>query len=125
MYVKGIAWVGVATTNTRKLASFFEDVLGLRKTHDRTGFVRFQMPNGDALELFGPDEPIPPEPFKAGRVIPGFLVDDIRRARRELEAAGVPLTGPLGEDSRSGYAWQHFLGPDGLVYELTYDPARQ
>jgi hypothetical protein len=21
-----------------------------------------------------------------------------------------------------GYAWQHFRAPDGLVYELTFDP---
>ncbi len=77
------------------------------------------------MELFGPDDPVPPDRFKAGRVIPAFLVDDIRLARKELEAAGTPLTGPLAEDRRTGYAWQHFLGPDGLVYELPYDPARR
>jgi hypothetical protein len=50
-------------------------------------------------------------------------VGDIEQARQELIDAGVELIGPL-RTMENGYAWQHFRGPDGNVYELTYDPAR-
>ena len=48
----------------------------------------------------------------------GFLVDDVREARADLEAAGISFLGPVHE-SDDGAAWSHFRGPDGNVYEIT------
>ena len=48
----------------------------------------------------------------------GFEVEDIERARAELEAAGVEFASevvstPIGEP------WTYFRGPDGFLHELT------
>jgi catechol 2,3-dioxygenase-like lactoylglutathione lyase family enzyme len=124
MKVKGIAWIGVKTTDVRELAAFFGKVLGLRPVHEGTDFASFRLPDGDQLELFGPNGPDPEPQFEANRVVGGFLVDDLDSARRELVEAGVELVGGMKRNPTTGYAWQHFRGPDGLVYELTFDPTR-
>jgi len=85
-------------------------------------FLEATAANGDKLEIFGPTGPQPAYQFAAAPVVVGFLVDDIEAARNELAAApGVELLGEL-EVMEDGYAWQHFRAPDGLVYELTFDP---
>jgi len=48
-------------------------------------------------------------------------VDDIASARAEMESQGIEFIGPT-EVMEDGYAWAHFRGPDGFIYELTYDP---
>ncbi len=122
MKVKGISWVGVKTDQFETLSSFCKKVMGLPTTREKPDFVVFRMPNGDQLELFGPQAPNPPVQFASNRVVCGFLVDDIVSACFELQTAGVELLGKLEGNPRAGYAWQHFRGPDGLVYELCYDP---
>lgn len=122
MRIKGISWVGVKTDEFATLGSFCKSVLGLPVLLERPDFLVFRMPDGDQLELFGPKAEHPPAQFANNRVVCGFLVDDIDGARRELEQAGIELIGTPERNSKSGYAWQHFRGPDGLVYELAYDP---
>lgn len=122
MRVKGISWVGVKTSHFGPLRKFCTGTLGLPLVVDRPDFVVFRLPDGDQLELFGPQAGNPPAQFAANQVVCGFLVDDIETARQELKGAGVELIGSLERDPRTGYAWQHFRGPDGLVYELSYDP---
>ena len=125
MRVKGVAWVGVKTSSLDVSARFFEQVLGLRADRRDGGFAAFRFPDGGALELFGPEGPAGPEQFRENKVVVGFLVEDIDAATRELRSAGVELVGQLQRNPRSGYAWQHFRGPDGLLYELTYDPTHR
>ena len=120
--IKGISWVGVKTDRFEALAAFCKDILGIPQVHARPDFMAFRTADGDQLELFGPHADNPPAQFAANRVVCGFLVDDIEGARAELRGAGVELIGRLERNPRTGYAWQHFRGPDGLVYELTYDP---
>lgn len=55
-------------------------------------------------------------------IVCGFLVDDIEQASQELVQAHIELVGSLQVDKLSGNAWQHFRGPDGKLYELTYNP---
>ena len=124
MRIKGISWVGVKTDEFVALGTFRKSVLGLPVLLDRPDFLVFRMPDGDQLELFGPSARHPPAQFASNRVVCGFLVDDLDSARRELEQAGIELLGGPERDSKTGYAWQHFRGPDGLVYELAYDPNR-
>lgn len=122
MRVLGTSWAGVKTDKYEALSFLCRKFLGLPAMHDRTDFVVFRMPNGDQLELFGPQAGNPPARFASNRVVCGFLVDDIEGARRELPRAGIELIGAPDRDSRTGYVWQHFRGPEGLVYEVTYDP---
>jgi len=73
------------------------------------------------VEVFGPGD-TGHEHFDAGPVA-GFLVDDVREARADLEAAGISFLSPV-QESDDGAAWSHFRGPDGNVYEVT-TPAEQ
>jgi predicted enzyme related to lactoylglutathione lyase len=123
MKARGICWFGVKTGDLPRLSKFFQQVMGLSPASERPDFVVFTLPNGDELELFGPNGPDPPDQFRSNPVVCGFLVDDIESARHELIDAGIELLGPVQHSSsRDGSAWQHLRGPDGLVYELCQDP---
>ena len=125
MQVRGIRWIGVGTTRVAAMRTFAIDVLGLRVDgEDRADFVELAMADGAKLELFGSDAVADgPWMFAANPVVAGFLVDDIHAAREELShVSDVELLGQL-RVLPSGYAWQHFRAPDGLVYELTADPS--
>lgn len=119
MHVKGLAWMGVKTAKFDELAHFFREVLGLSARHEEQDFAVFQLPNQDLVEIFGPGGPN--TDFEPDSPVCGFLVEDIDQARQELLQAGVELLGPL-QRMPDGNAWQHFRGPNGNVYELTYDP---
>ena len=122
MNVLGISWVGLRTDQFATSRRFFEQVLGLRVMSAELDFAVFRSRSGDTFEVFGPlAELSEPEQFKKNNVVVGFLVDDIDSARSELVAAGVELLGNLVRVP-SGYAWQHFRGPDGNTWELVFDP---
>jgi catechol 2,3-dioxygenase-like lactoylglutathione lyase family enzyme len=121
--VKGVSWVGVKTRDFDKALVFFTRIMGLPPRVARKDFVVFRMADGSQLEVFGPRGPDPPGQFASNPVVIGFKVEDIEAACRELQVAGVELIGPTRRDSRSGGSWQHFRGPDGLVYELNCTPS--
>jgi catechol 2,3-dioxygenase-like lactoylglutathione lyase family enzyme/predicted enzyme related to lactoylglutathione lyase len=121
MGVRGISWVGVKTDRFDAMTSFCRSVLGLPLVLERPDFAVYRMLDGDKLELFGPSAEHPPHQFTSNRVVCGLLVDDIARARNALQDAGVELLGDLARGSQSSSAWQHFRGPDGFIYELTFD----
>jgi hypothetical protein len=60
--------------------------------------------------------------FSSSPVV-GFLVDDMDEARDGLRKAGLELIGDV--KGEKGYAWQHFRGPDGNIYEVLFDPQRR
>ena len=122
MKLKGIGWAGVRTNSFESMKHFAEQTLGLSAVHESRDFVVYRLPNGDKFEIFGPKSPSAPEKFARNEVVCGFRVDDIDRAREELQAAGIELLGPVRRDSPGGYAWQHFRMPDGKVFELTCEP---
>lgn len=125
MEVKGIRWIGVRTNQMPEMRAFATEVLGLRVVgEDRPDFVELAMADGAKLELFGSAAVADgPWMFASNPIVAGFLVDDIRTARDELiRTPGVELLGDL-RIMADGYAWQHFRAPDGLVYELTAEPA--
>ena len=121
MNVKALCWLGVKTEKFDEMQRFLSKVMGLQQTYQERDFVVFQLPNGDKVEVFGPLGPN--QHFQPDVVVCGFLVDDIRQARQELVEAGIELIGPLNDDAPGSYAWQHFRGPDGKLYELAYQPA--
>jgi hypothetical protein len=97
---------------------FLTDVLGLAPRLDAPDFTVADLESGDRVELFRPS---------AARVhmiapIAGFLVDDVDRARVELEAKGVEFVEPTGSDEEGRVKWAHFRGPGGWVLELLQNP---
>jgi catechol 2,3-dioxygenase-like lactoylglutathione lyase family enzyme len=75
--------------------------------------VQFEVPSGQLFEVFGSESRY--YPLHACPVL-AFQVDDVRTARKELEAQGVEfITNVEGKESE---AWVYFRGPDGYVYEL-------
>jgi catechol 2,3-dioxygenase-like lactoylglutathione lyase family enzyme len=121
--VLGIGWLGVRVERVQEMRDFMAETLGLELLSEEHDVAVVGTTRGDRIELFGPAGPQPPEQFSASPVVAGFLVDDIEAVRDRLVAAGVELLGDLGR-AEGGYAWQQFRAPDGLVYELTYDPTR-
>lgn len=120
MKIKALVWMGIKTDTFQEMEHFFRDVMGLQQVHHEQDFIVFQLPNKDKVEIFGPQGPN--QHFAPDSIVCGFLVEDIFQARQELIQAGIELVGPLHEDKPTGYTWQHFRGPDGRLYELTYNP---
>lgn len=116
MKPKALSWMGTRTDKFEATSSFFRDTLGLDTAHEEPDFAVYRLPNGDAVEVFGPSDRTH-QHFETGPVV-GFLVDDVEQARSELEAAGVSFIGPV-HTADDGGSWSHFRGPDGNVYELT------
>jgi predicted enzyme related to lactoylglutathione lyase len=113
MNVHGIVWLGIRTAEFERLRLFFQDVMQLPLAEAEDDFVRFQLPNRDQVELFGPSL-VAQQHFVTGPV-PEFLVDDVHAAVAELEAAGLEiLRSPT--NWRGDYYSAHFRGPDGNVY---------
>jgi predicted enzyme related to lactoylglutathione lyase len=112
--VRGLTWMGIRVTDLDGAKAFL-DRLGLTLDHAEGEMVAYKAKNGDTVEVFGPGDE-GHRHFDTGPVV-GFEVDDIERARRELEAAGVEFFGGIGRGA--GLAWSHFRGPGGFVYELT------
>jgi len=121
MKARELVWLGTRTRNLDDTVRFFGDTLGLRKSYEEPDFTVFRLPNRDTVEVFGPGD-TEHEHFDTGPVT-GFLVDDVREARADLEAAGISFLRPVHESDDSA-AWSHFRGPDGNVYEVT-TPAKQ
>ena len=80
MKIKGIVWLGTRTAQFEQMTNFCRDVMGLSQTFLEPGFAIFDLPNGDRLEVFGPQQPY--NTFMTHPVA-GFLVDDIEAARRD------------------------------------------
>ncbi|HEY3096960.1 MAG TPA: VOC family protein [Acidimicrobiia bacterium] len=114
MEVKGLSWMGVRVTDFDGATAFFRR-LGLEHERTEGEMAVFKARNGDTVEVFGPGD-ADHRHFTTGPVV-GFEVDDIEAARSEVEAAGAELIGGVGRGG--GFAWAHFRGPDGIVYELT------
>jgi catechol 2,3-dioxygenase-like lactoylglutathione lyase family enzyme len=117
-----LSWVGTRTTAYSATVAFFRDGLGLRVGVERPDFLRFDLPDGGAFEVFRPEGPDDHAYFTTGPVV-GFQVADFDQARPELARTGCELLGdPEGE--RGDYRWQHFRAPDGSVYEIVDYPTR-
>jgi predicted enzyme related to lactoylglutathione lyase len=122
MRVRGLSWVGVKTDSYQQMRDFFAGVAGMAVDHEEPDFAVFRLPNGDKLEIFGPDAADPPEQFAVEKVVASLLVDDVDAAAQTLRGAGIELIGPK-QAGASGYFWQHFRLPDGKVFELVSDPS--
>ena len=117
--VTGVDFVSIPTKHIAAAAEFYEHVLGLERSSAwqrpgeepmgvefETGTVTIAL---IAVARFG-------IPFQAHKVPIALRVDDVARARAELEARGVSFT---GETIDSGVCHQAiFEDPDGNVLDL-------
>ncbi len=117
MEVRNIRWVGVPTQNYDAMVVFLQQVLRLRVDFQELTTVEFSTSGGDKIQIMAPGNRYY-DFFTENAVgpVPLFEVDDVHRARHELEEAGVEVIGPTARDSR--WEWVHLRAPDGNLYEL-------
>ena len=120
MKVRGIVWMGVQTERFDEMRSFMETLFGAPPPVTEPGFALWDLPTGDLVEIF---EQGRKPTFGAGPVV-GFLVDDLDASRADLEAAGAEIVSSYGPNE-DGYEAIHFRAPDGNIYEIVRDPARE
>ena len=113
MRVLGYTWAGVRTADLKSAERFFADVLGLSLVREGKGMVQFEVLSGQLFEVFGPESTY--YRLHACPVL-AFQVEDVRAARKELEARGVEFVTEVDGDASE--AWTYFRGPDGYLYEL-------
>jgi catechol 2,3-dioxygenase-like lactoylglutathione lyase family enzyme len=113
--------MGVRTKEFAGMVKLFRDTLGLELTHAEEEFAVLGTRDGDKVEVFGPHSKYNKH-FSSAPVV-GFLIDDMDEARKRIRKAGLELIGEV-KKGENGYAWQHFRGPDGNIYEIVFDPQR-
>jgi catechol 2,3-dioxygenase-like lactoylglutathione lyase family enzyme len=107
---------GVRMQNFVEAVRFFSQVMEmpLARQDDRQEFAHFWLPAGHLFEVFGPNNPW-------GQLTPyatiAFEVEDVWRARRELEVRGVEFVGEVAVTS-TAEAFTYFRGPDGYLYAI-------
>ena len=115
MKVARLGWMGVRTRQFDQMNSFYRDVLGLDvlSIDDKSG--RFRLKDGTEVHVYGQlDEH---HDFFGGGPVVALEVDDFAVAHARLLSAGIEFV--YEEPQRaSGKIWQHFLAPDGNVYEI-------
>jgi predicted enzyme related to lactoylglutathione lyase len=98
---------------------FFSQIMEMSfAQQDESGIARCRFPTESLFEILGPS----PKPWnQIYQVIVGFEVDDMKQARQEMESAGIGFVGPT-ELTSEGRFQSQISAPDGLIYELVYDP---
>jgi catechol 2,3-dioxygenase-like lactoylglutathione lyase family enzyme len=112
-----LCWLGVRTDEYDGMVRLLRDVMGLRPEFEEPDTVELSFVSGDRVQVFGPGHRY--YDFfgrHASGPVPLFEVDDVRRARAELVAAGHEVIGEIEDDAT--WEWLHFRGPDGNLYEL-------
>jgi len=131
MRVKRIGYVGMRTRDVEGMTRFFRDVLGLEPVgEDETvTFQRLPTHRRDLLEVYAQDH-------RDARLIPddadfviAFVVDDIREAMGEVQAAGLELVNEpvwaaeaFDEPAYGEFAWFWVRAPDGRVFAIQQVP---
>ena len=114
MQIEGLAWLGIRTSKFDETVRFLKEVLGLRAAREDHDFAVLKMPNDDTVEVFGPSDEN--HTFFRTGLVAGFLVENVKKARAEMEARGIEFIGPI--QGHGGGSWSHFRGPDGNIYEI-------
>jgi predicted enzyme related to lactoylglutathione lyase len=118
MKVLRLCWLGVPTDEYESTVRFLRDVMRMHVEFEHPTTTELSLPSGDRVQVFAPGDRYF-EFFReqaGGRPVALFEVEDVNVARAELIAAGVEVVGPIERDGT--WAWLHFRGPDGNLYEL-------
>jgi catechol 2,3-dioxygenase-like lactoylglutathione lyase family enzyme len=107
--------MGVKTRQFDQMNTFYRDVLNLDVLSIDAKSGRFMLGDGTEVHVYGPrDEG---HEFFGGGPVVALEVDDFAVARARLLSAGIEFV--YEEPQRaSGKIWQHFIAPDGNVYEI-------
>jgi catechol 2,3-dioxygenase-like lactoylglutathione lyase family enzyme len=131
MQVKRIGYVGLRTNDVDGMTSFFRDVIGLEPAGEgeTVTFQRLPTHRRDLVEVYAQehwDARLIPD--DADLVI-AFVVDDIRSAMDEVQAAGLEIIGEpvwaaeaFGDPAFGEFAWFFVLAPDGRVFAIEQVP---
>ena len=115
--VQRLGFLGVRAPSAAAFQStvaLYRDILAMEPFRDEPDAVWFRASDGAEIHVYGPGD-ADHEFFGAGPVV-GLVVDDFDAARAALVAAGIAF---IGEPQRAGdAAWNHYVGPDGNVYEI-------
>jgi catechol 2,3-dioxygenase-like lactoylglutathione lyase family enzyme len=117
MKVEGLAFVGTRADRFQEMRRFYDETLGLEMTVDDPGLSIWRLPDGGLVEIFSEDEP--EHLFMTTGPVAGFRVDDVTKARAELEEQGIEFFGPTVRVEAQGRGYAFFRAPDGNVYEIT------
>jgi catechol 2,3-dioxygenase-like lactoylglutathione lyase family enzyme len=131
MRVKRLGYVGMRTSDVEGMTHFLRDVLGLEAAgEDETvTFQRLPTHRLDFVEVYSQEH-------DDVRMIPAgvdfmiaFVVDDIRDALAEMQAAGLEIVGEpvwaadaFDEPGLGDFAWFFVRAPDGHVYAIEQVP---
>src|SRR5215208_6991787 len=111
MEIMNVRWVGTYTANCQAMVRMLGDVMGLQVNFEETTTVEFSTTRGDQIQVMAPGDPyLRLLSEEASGPVPLFEVDDVRRARVELQEAGIEIVGEIGRDSR--WEWIHFRAPE-------------
>lgn len=117
MRILGIAWLGLATERYAEMAHLFRDVLSLHVDFEDRDTIEVSFGRFGRVQLFAPGNRFYSFLRRNARgFVPLFEVDDVRSARRELEAAGLTVVGPMERDA--AWEWINVQGPDGSLLEF-------
>jgi hypothetical protein len=120
MELKGISWLGTRTKNIEDMVEFCTVKLGLKPVILEPEMAVFVLPNGDVFEIMAPRiDRRQPELVELECPKAEFLVDDVKKARQDMEQLGVEFVGPVYTAEK--HAWTNFRAPDGHLYGLTDD----
>ena len=112
-----LGFLGVRTPSDDAFTAtvaLYRDVLGLEPFLEEEAAVWFRAGDGCQIHVYGPGD-TDHDYFRAGPVV-GLVVDDFVAARAAMVTAGVEF---VGEPQRAGGAvWNHYVGPDGNLYEI-------
>ena len=115
--IQRLGFLGVRTASADAFAAtvaLYRDTLGMEPFFEEPAAVWFRSGDGSQIHVYGPGD-LDHDFFKAGPVV-GLVVDDFVAARAAMVASGVEF---IGEPQQAGEAlWNHYLGPDGSVYEI-------
>jgi len=107
--------MGVKTRQFDQMNAFYRDVLNLDASSIDGKSGRFKLGDGTEVHVYGQlDED---HCFFGDGPVVALEVTDFAVARARLLSAGIKF---VYEDPQraSGKIWQHFIAPDGNVYEI-------
>jgi len=105
-------------SDMKRSQAFYRDVLGLKPKHEHAEWTEYELAGGPSLALH-PGLKARPQ----GGAVLGVEVEDIKEARKKLEAAGVKV--PHDFHGIPGGVILDILDPDGYTIELVQYTKKQ
>ncbi len=122
-YSFGMGSLVVFSVNVRRLASFYEAVLGARRIVEPSGDIRLLNDRDEVLIYLVPGKiakkfemPTPPEPRDGSAIKPVFDVGSLEVSLEDVRTKGGVVTSRMF--SLDGLTRRDVLDPDGSVIQL-------